>query len=104
MMSSVSILIAFLLGYLASAAGLLSSIYEGIVLSHHQEIANKRWILLAFILIAALYVVIFIPIYKVACKGVQSVELGPYIISARQELQRRGSWPVAYSNKFAKKK
>ncbi|KAI9288149.1 hypothetical protein BC943DRAFT_317884 [Umbelopsis sp. AD052] len=86
----VGFILAFSLGYLTSQYGLFGSVIEEFVDATLSS--NKRGIILVVVGLILSYIFILIPLERIASIESKRSEGYPFRTSAREHLQRRGSF------------
>ncbi|KAG0033957.1 hypothetical protein BGZ81_006625 [Podila clonocystis] len=86
----ISAAISFALGYYACNFALISNIYN--FTASVPETTHKRYLLYALLILLLLFVLILIPLERIANFEARRKQDYPYRTSAREHLQRRGSF------------
>ncbi|KAK3828959.1 MAG: hypothetical protein J3Q66DRAFT_22152 [Benniella sp.] len=82
--------LSFALGYYACNFAIISSIYN--FAASVPETTHKRYLLYAVLILLLLFFLILIPLERIANFEARRKEEYPYRTSAREHLQRRGSF------------
>ncbi|ORZ07246.1 hypothetical protein BCR41DRAFT_161621 [Lobosporangium transversale] len=89
----ISAALSFTLGYCACNFAIISTIYDFVAsVPETTHKVKNRYLLYALLILLALFILILIPLERIANFEARRKQDYPYRTSAREHLQRRGSF------------